>query len=286
MKTISIQSFSAVLILSLLLISCSGHKGEFQEHSSGLKYKFIEMNPRGKTPVSGDILLLSIKYLTEGGLLVDESSSFRLQLTKPIYQGDFYTGLAITQVDDSVHFLLDAANYYQNTRKMELPEEFIKGDKILIQLRLKSIVKVESLQTERLGIYHTDEEQEMRLLLDFIAKANVQVEPTASGLYVVIQEEGSGPQVMPGQSLTVHYTGKTIDGKIFDSSVPRGKPLTFTLGRGEVIRGWDEGFAKLKKGSHARFIIPSSLAYGKEGYGQKILPFSSLVFDVELLDFK
>jgi FKBP-type peptidyl-prolyl cis-trans isomerase FkpA len=286
MKTLSFQSYFTVLAISLLLMSCSGKKGGFQEHTSGLQYSFIEMNPRGKTPTSGDILLLSIKYFTEGGLQVDESSSYRLQLTKPIYQGDLYTGLAITQVGDSVHFILDAVNYYRNTRKRELPEEFVAGEKILIQIRLKSIVEVESLKAERLGIYHTDEEQELRLLKEFVSKANVQVEPSSSGLYVIILKEGSGPKAEKGQTLSVHYTGKTIDGKIFDSSLTRGPPMSFTLGKGKVIRGWEEGFAHLNKGARARFIIPSSLAYGKEGYGRELLPFSSLVFDVELLDFK
>ena len=273
-------------MVSIMMMGCSGNKNNFQEHSSGLKYKFIEMNPRGNTPERGDILLMSIKYLTEAGLLISESSSYRIQLDQPIYQGDFFTGLAIMQVDDSVHFLLDADDYYHNTRKRDLPEEFVVGDNILLYVKLKNIVKVESLETERLAIYHTDEEQEMSLLRNYIDNSNVRVEPTKSGLYVIILEDGSGPLVQAGQAISAHYTGKTIDGKIFDSSVQRGTPYSFTLGRGKVIKGWDEGFAKLKKGSRARFIIPSKLAYGKDGFGNSILPFSTLIFEVELLDFK
>lgn len=285
MKFAYFKIFISILGLSLLLISCGGKK-DYQEHSSGLKYKFIDMNPKGQSSQQGDILLLSIRYLTEAGLLIDENPSYRVQLRKPAYQGDFFTGLAILQVGDSVHFLLDAADYYQNTRKRELPEELLEGDKLLIQVKLKNIVEVESLETERLGIYHTDEEQELRLMKDYLEKTNVQVEPTSSGLYVVIQKEGTGPNVKPGQTLTVEYTGKTIDGKIFDSSLTNGQPIIFTLGRGEMIKGWDEAFPKLKKGSKARLIIPSKLAYGSEGRGRKILPYSTLVFDVEVLDFK
>ena len=286
MKILKNTSFIFALIIVLVLGSCSGKKGNYQEHSSGLNYKFIDMNPRGRTPERGDILLLSIRYLTEAGLLIDKNSSYRMQLDQPIYQGDFFTGLAILQVGDSVHFLLDAADYYKNTRKRELPEELIEGDKIMIQVRLKNIVEVESITTERRGMYHTDEEQELRLMKDYLENTNVQAEPTSSGMYVIINKEGSGPLVLPGQTVTAHYTGKTIDGKIFDSSVTRGKPYVFKLGVGDVIAGWDEGFAKLKKGSKARLVIPSKLAYGSKGYGKSILPYSTLVFDVEVLDFK
>lgn len=254
-------------------------------HTSGLKYKFIEMNPKGDTPRKGDVLLLSINYFTEGGLMIDENSSYRTQLATPVYSGDFQTGLSILQVGDSVQFLLDAADYYRNTKKREFPEEFVQGDNIIINIKLRNIVKVESIEAERRAIYHTDEEQELRLMKDYLDRASIEIEPTESGLYVIILKEGSGPLVLPGQTVSAHYTGKTIDGKVFDSSLTRGKPTTFTLGRGEVVKGWDEGFAKLKKGCKARFVIPSKLAYGADGYND-ILPYSTLIFDVELIDFK
>ena len=285
MKIFILRIF-AFAVIGLLLTSCKGKNGGYQEHPSGLRYKFIEMNPKGESPKVGDILHLSIRFVTEAGLLVDESSSYRLQLARPLFQGDFFTGLGMLQVGDSIHFLLDAFDYYKVTRKRDLPDEFVAGDKLIIQLKLKGIVSIESLEKERAGIYHTGEDQEMNLLRAYLEKTNVTADPTESGMYVIIIEEGSGPLVLPGQTLTVHYTGKTIDGKVFDSSLTRGNPLTFTLGRGEVIKGWDEGFAKLRKGSRARFIIPSKLAYGEKGFGQVILPYSTLVFDVELLGFK
>jgi len=126
----------------------------------------------------------------------------------------------------------------------------------------------------------------MNLLRSYLENTNVQVEPTESGMYIIILEEGSGPLALPGQDLTVHYTGKSIDGKVFDSYLTRGKPLEFTLGRGEVIKGWDEAFTRLRKGSKARFIIPSKLAYGAQGFGEEILPYSTLIFEVELIDIK
>ncbi len=107
---------------------------------------------------------------------------------------------------------------------------------------------------------------------------------TASGLYYVITKEGTGPQAAAGNTVYVDYTGTLVSGKKFDSSYDRGTPIDFTLGHGEVIAGWDEGLALLKKGAKATFIIPSSLAYGASGAGPVIPPGATLIFDVELVD--
>lgn len=90
-----------------------------------------------------------------------------------------------------------------------------------------------------------------------------------------------------GNKCVVHYTGRLLNGEVFDSSVERNVPFEFTLGAGEVIKGWDEGIAMLHKGEKAILIMPSDLGYGENGAGGgSIPPFSPLVFEVELLDIK
>jgi len=84
----------------------------------------------------------------------------------------------------------------------------------------------------------------------------------------------------------VHYTGKLVNGKVFDSSVQRGVPFEFTLGRGMVIHGWDEGIALMKVGEKGTLVIPSALGYGARGAGAAIPPNSVLIFDVELVGTK
>ena len=100
----------------------------------------------------------------------------------------------------------------------------------------------------------------------------------------MITQTTDGEKPIPGQTVMVHYTGKLMDGTIFDSS--EGKdPLSFALGRGQVILGWDEGIGQLKKGEKATLFIPSYLAYGDRSPSPKIPPHSILIFEVELVDF-
>lgn len=110
-------------------------------------------------------------------------------------------------------------------------------------------------------------------------KENVQ--KTASGLQYIVEKEGEGAQPTAEDEVTVHYTGKLIDGTVFDSSVNRGEPATFPLNR--VIPGWTEGVQLMKEGSKFTFFIPSDLAYGPQGVPNAIPPHSTLIFEVELI---
>ncbi len=280
---------SAVAFIAVILVafsSCSSGEKEFKKHPSGLYYRFLEMNPEGKTPKTGDILVLSTRITTKDNLVVDQSSFYRMQLSNPMFQGDFYTGLALLQVGDSICFKLDAENFFQKNRKRDLPVEFKAGDPVYVYVRLKNILDSKDLESERENSYHTDFEQEMSLLKNYIELTNTTVKPTASGLYYIEKKKGTGKKAEPGKTVVVHYTGTTVDGRVFDSSLQRGTPLNFVLGRGQVIKGWDEGLQFMKAGGEGRLIIPSTLAYGKEGYSNLILPYSTLIFEIELLEVK
>lgn len=108
---------------------------------------------------------------------------------------------------------------------------------------------------------------------------------TESGLTYKITHKGNGPQAHAGAKVKVHYTGRLTDGKVFDTSTGRGEPIEFTLGKGQVIPGWDEGIALLHVGDKAVLTIPSKLGYGEQGT-QGIPGGATLIFDVELVDVK
>lgn len=112
-------------------------------------------------------------------------------------------------------------------------------------------------------------------------KKKENVKETASGLQYIVDKEGTGAQPTATDEVTVHYTGKLLDGTVFDSSVNRGEPATFPLNR--VIPGWTEGVQLMKEGAKYTFFIPSDLAYGPQGVPNAIPPHSTLIFDVELI---
>ncbi len=113
-------------------------------------------------------------------------------------------------------------------------------------------------------------------------KAKAGVTTTASGLQYSVEKEGTGAKPTASDRVKVHYTGKLLDGKVFDSSVERGQPAEF--GVSEVIKGWTEALQLMPVGSKWKLYIPSELAYGDRAAGPDIKPGSTLVFDVELLD--
>ncbi|MGZ6970071.1 MAG: FKBP-type peptidyl-prolyl cis-trans isomerase [Thermoanaerobaculia bacterium] len=122
------------------------------------------------------------------------------------------------------------------------------------------------------------------------AKKESQMKTTPSGLQYEDTKEGAGASPKTGQTCVMHYTGwlweNSAKGKKFDSSVDRGRPFEFQIGRGMVIKGWDEGVATMKIGGKRTLLIPASLGYGARGAGGAIPPNATLLFEVELLGVK
>ena len=115
-------------------------------------------------------------------------------------------------------------------------------------------------------------------------KTREGVKETASGLQYIVVKEGDGEKPTASSTVSVHYTGTLLDGSVFDSSVKRGQPATFPVNG--VIAGWTEALQLMTVGSSWKLFIPYQLAYGDQGAGGAIAPYSTLIFDVELLEIK
>lgn len=139
--------------------------------------------------------------------------------------------------------------------------------------------------------------EEGKTIEAYIQEKGLTASKTESGLYYVIEQEGTGEATTPGTTMYVNYAGYLLDGTLFDTSIPEiakannmfdeqrpYEALPVNVGMGQVIPGWDEGLMLLKKGSKGKFIIPSPLGYGENGAGAMIPPNSILVFDVEVTD--
>lgn len=107
-----------------------------------------------------------------------------------------------------------------------------------------------------------------------------------SGLMYLLRRAGEGPAPARGQEVVVNYEGRLLDGRVFDSSYAKGRPFTFHVGDGEVIKGWDEALLYMHKGEKRTLIVPYWLGYGQNGRLPQIPPRATLVFDVELLDIR
>jgi FKBP-type peptidyl-prolyl cis-trans isomerase len=194
--------------------------------------------------------------------------------------------------DDSLSYALGVANfmYYRGDSISINTKMFSKGltdaskDKALMNDTAASAFIASYMQRrerERLMARHGKEIEAARTWLSENARQEGVV-TTASGLQYKIIKEGTGSTPGPEDIVKVHYTGKTIDGNQFDSSVDRGEPAQFRVSN--VIRGWVEGLQLMKEGSKVMLYIPYDLAYGERGAGNVIKPFETLIFEVELLE--
>jgi hypothetical protein len=248
---------------------------------------FIEQNTDGVQPKIDQVLIIDLVYTTESGdtlfSSMQQNRTYMRTLNNPAHPGgSIEDALSMMHVGDSAVFRIDAYNFYKYSEHQEiLPKIVNKGDKLLFYIRLKEIVLTDDFSTQLVSKYHSSEEMELELLDAYLERTNVNTPPINKGLYFVSLEKGYGKRPAKGDVLKVHYSGSFIDGKPFDSSYGKN-PYSFVMGSGQVIEGWEIGIAMMQEGESARLIIPSSLAYGAEGKGE-ILPYSTLVFDVELI---
>ncbi len=180
------------------------------------------------------------------------------------------SGIQELNVDDFADAL--GAVFYGRATKMTAEEAKTEVQSFFMQLQQKQ-------QEENAKMADINAAAGEQFLLENGKRAEVHTTP--SGLQYEIVKQGDGPRPTAGDSVTVHYTGKLIDGTVFDSSEERGEPATF--GVTQVIPGWVEALQMMKAGSTWRLYIPSALAYGPQGAGGAIGPNQTLIFDVTLL---
>ncbi len=204
-------------------------------------------------------------------------------LMDSLYQGDLFEAIRMMHVGDSATFILDGKQFFE--KMMNPAQEYEFGDDPLyLDVKLYGMMKKADYEKAKAEFEAQLDDRKVKEVeeIDEYLQKHPDMKQTPIGVYMKTVKKGTGAKVEPLQTVKVHYTGRFTDGTVFDSSVERGEPFSFTVGSGQVIPGWDATVSEMKVGDKVTVLIPSSMAYGEGTRG--IPPYSPLEFDIELLE--
>lgn len=290
------------LSASLLIALFSCNRSRFRTTHSGLKYKIIRKGA-GPSFVNGNYIYLNMDYYNGNDSLLftykmkDIPVAIRYIDSIWDINGQIYQGLKLLKVGDSAIFKVNCTNLYEKSFRIGIPPGLEPNSEITFYVGVAKMATPEEFRSWQANLIVKRQEKEDSLkkaqLLEDIAKIdhyldmnNEEALESESGLRYIVRREGSGRKPLKGDRISFNYTGKLLDGTIFESSQEQGQPFEFIFGYGNVIEGLEEGVSLMSKGALYTFYIPSALAYGRKGLGNTIMPNSVLIFDVELLDIQ
>lgn len=280
---------SALFLMLSLLTGCSNAPKGYQATDNGLYYRLFTNNG-GENPQIGDLLELTMSCSVNDTVVILPLTKNIIPMAEPSFWSDFVEGFSMMHKGDSASFIVDIDSSFVNLFGYNtLPPQFSSTDIMRFEVRLDDFYPESEFRFRMIENikknYPAETEKAVSELNAYLEKNGVVAQPTSTGLYYVKTQEGTGEKPSKGSTVKAHYTGCLLDGTVFDTSIERGEPIEFVLGVGQVIPGWDEGIAMMSKGEKAVLYIPYYLAYGDRDLGV-IPPFSNLVFEVELIDFK
>jgi FKBP-type peptidyl-prolyl cis-trans isomerase len=263
---------------------------------SGLEYKIVKKGDGVRKAANGDHAEMFIHVYLDDSVIFDSRTMYNatrpvpVTIQDPKANGDLMEGFKLLAAGDSALFMVPVDSMLKGGAQ---PMPGMKQGK---NQKMRYEVQVVTVRTEE---EETKYSQEMaskqkgideQLLQEYFAKNGIKPKKTASGLYYTVSKEGNGPTPKTGQTLSVNYTGKLMNGNVFDSntdsSFKHPEPFKLPIGKGQVIKGWDEGLMLINKGAKATLYIPSTLAYGSQDRSPQIPANSILIFDVEVLDIE
>jgi len=288
----SLKNFGKAALIVAVAAACG--KNRVQVTGNGLKYQIHEQAQGTRKGKVGDIMTLHLTLMNnKDSVLRDthkEGAPFQMLLQVPPFKGSYEEGLTLLGKGDSATFYVSSDSLF--TRAMQpLPPGVVKGTDIGIAVKVINVQSEDEYKKTQAAEMEKQKGVDAKIIESYVAKNGLtgKTQKTELGVYYVVTQPGAGPTPTRGDAVQVHYTGKLLNGKVFDSSRSNpqsgGKPAQFQVGVGMVIPGWEEGVMKMHKGEKATLIIPSTLAYGPRG-NQGIAPNSVLLFDIELLDIQ
>ncbi|MCF6360922.1 MAG: FKBP-type peptidyl-prolyl cis-trans isomerase [Cyclobacteriaceae bacterium] len=310
-----IKQYSFIIGFITIFFAACGQK-EYITSETGLEYLKVKEGS-GERPNDGEFLMLNVSYSDANDNVMFSSAerggALPLNYVDSVFKnnGSLEEGFKLCGKGDSLILRVPAEIIFKESFRRPLPDTIPPESIITVNLGVQDIFTQEEFQTYRAeqsrkarekAAGETKEQvaKDARIIEDYLIEEGIEAQSTPEGLYYVITKNGNGEQPENGNTVVVNYTGKLLDGTMFDSSVEEdakaggvytegrnyGAPFEFPLGQGRVIKGWDIGIALLSKGAKATLYIPSGLAYGPGARGEVIGSNAVLMFDVELVDFK
>lgn len=281
----------------------------YDKSESGLYSKFYVHDENGVKPKEGDVVRVSLVVKNDKDSILTDSKDakfnrpgltyYEFPLMKPEFPGSFEEALGTMAVGDSASFLINVDSMYKGK---DVPPFLKKGSLLTYETKLEKITSKEEADKERQKkmdeqkvMLEARKNEEGKVLAKYLEDNKITVKPTASGLYFIEKSKGKGPHPKEGDVVKVNYTGRLMDGTVFDTNNEAEakkaglydekrpyEPVDFKVG--ELVPGMNEALTMMSAGSKATIILPSALAYGERG-GGPIPPFSPMVFEVEIVSF-
>jgi FKBP-type peptidyl-prolyl cis-trans isomerase len=276
----------------LVLFSCSKpspYPG-YSKSSNGIYYQLHAFGSSDRQVQPGDYITADISYHT-----LDDSTFFEgrrtLRVTEPAYETSVDACFLMLSKGEKASFIIPAAPFFQQTLETSLPDFLAAGDSMKFMVDLLEVQDEKEFRREKEAFLNWIDDfgqYEKVLLQQFLERKKVDAKPTPSGLYHVVLQEGSGPAVQQGDTVVVHYEGKFLNGKFFDSTRQRKQPFEFVYGtEWQVIEGMEEVIGQMREGEKALAILPSDVAFGKTGSSTGIIPpYTSVVYEVTLVEVR
>jgi len=290
------MSLKKILILTIvlagitaLMISCNmGAYPGFKKTKTGVYYKIYKDDNNDTTKVRiGSILTLSLKYGLKDSALFDSKQVDRpivLPVTEPQYEGDFYECLQLLKQGDSATFVLKAGQLFTKTFGQPAVPAFLTAESdIYFDVKVKKVQTQEEIDKETEVKNMQMEQEEMTRLQEYITNNNITVQPSSNGVYYLETKKGTGKAAVKDAYVSVHYTVYLLGGEKLFSTVDRGEPVDFKFGSQFENKGFQEVVGLMREGGKANAIVPSTMAFGAQGAGSVVPPFSTLYYEVEMV---
>ncbi len=275
---------------ALLASACQPEKHPGYKPLAGQTYyKLIQLGEAPTQAKPGDYITVLLKYYTPNDSLFFEGER-RFQLEASTYKGSIDECFTQLATGDSASFILSANDFFQRTLTSTRPEYLDSADHMRVEVRMVNIEDSLTFARNKEAFLHWIEDfsgYEQVILRQYLQEHGIHEHPIDS-LYYIPLAQGTGEYPQEGDTLTLEFEGRFLDGTYFDSTSKRHEPFVFVLGqKWQVIQGLDRAVRLMRSGERAIFILPSSLAFGEQGSSTGIVPpYTTVIFEVELQELK